>query len=69
MYYNIVANHFDINIIMYIKENKMAEKNIKKEIKKKKKKDEKPVYVPTEPYVRPIMSQPELVTKKKKKSE
>jgi hypothetical protein len=47
----------------------MAEKNIKKEVKKKKKKDEKPAYVPTEPYVRPIMTQPELVAKKKKKGE
>ena len=47
----------------------MAEKNIKKEVKKKKKKDEKPTYIPSEPYIRPIMSQPELVTKKKKKSE
>ena len=47
----------------------MAEKNIKKEVKKKKKKDEKPAYVPTEPYVRPIMTHPELVAKKNKKSE
>lgn len=47
----------------------MAEKNIKKEIKKKKKKEEKVTYVPAEPYVRPIMTQPELVTKKKKKDE
>lgn len=47
----------------------MAEKNIKKETKKKKKKDDKPSYVPTETYVKPIMTQPELVTKKKKKSE
>lgn len=47
----------------------MAEKNIKKEVKKKKKKDDKPVYVPAEPYERPSISQPELVTKKKKKSE
>lgn len=54
---------------MYIKENEMAEKNIKKEIKKKKKKEEKPVYIPTEPYVRPTITQPELVAKKKKKSE
>jgi hypothetical protein len=47
----------------------MAEKNIKKEIKKKKKKEEKPAYQPTETYVKPVMSQPELVPKKKKKSE
>ena len=44
----------------------MAEKNIKKEVRKKKKKDEKPTYVPAEPYIRPVTSQPELVTKKKK---
>ncbi|MDD4439734.1 MAG: hypothetical protein PHS04_17130 [Tissierellia bacterium] len=47
----------------------MAEKNIKKEVKKKKKKEEKPVYVPSEPFVKPVMSQPELVPQKKKKSE
>ena len=45
----------------------MAEKNIKKEIKKKKKKEEKSVYVPSETFVKPVMSEPELVPKKKKK--
>lgn len=47
----------------------MAEKNIKKEVKKKKKKEEKVTYVPAEPYVRPVMSQPEVVPKKKKKDD
>lgn len=47
----------------------MAEKNIKKEKKKKKKKEEKPANVSTEPFAKPVMSQPELVPKKKKKSE
>ena len=45
----------------------MAEKNIKKEVKKKKKQEEKATYVPTEPYIRPVTSQPEIVPKKKKK--
>ncbi|HPW99825.1 MAG TPA: hypothetical protein PLL21_05615 [Sedimentibacter sp.] len=47
----------------------MAEKNIKKEIKKKKKKEEKPVYVPSESFIKPVVSEPELVPHKKKKSE
>ncbi len=47
----------------------MAEKNIKKEVKKKKKKEEKPVYTPTESFVKPVTTQPELVPQKKKKSE
>ncbi len=45
----------------------MAEKNIKKEIKKKKKKDEKPAYVPSETFIKPVMNEPELVPQKKKK--
>lgn len=47
----------------------MAEKNIRKETKKKKKKENKSPYVQTEPYIRPSITQPELVTKKKKHSE
>lgn len=47
----------------------MAEKNIRKEVKKKKKKEEKQTYVPTEPYIRPAIAQPELVVKKKKNNE
>lgn len=42
----------------------MADKNIKKEVKKKKKADDKPVAISS--YVRPVVQQPELVSKKKK---
>jgi len=42
----------------------MADKNIRKEVKKKKKADDKPVAAST--YVRPVVQQPELITKKKK---
>lgn len=46
----------------------MGDKNIRKEEKKKKKKKEETTYVPSIPYERPVMTQPELVTKKKKQS-
>lgn len=49
--------------------NKMADKNIKKENKKKKKKETKQANVSSVSYEQPVMSQPELVPKKKKKSE
>lgn len=45
----------------------MGDRNIKKEEKKKKKKADSGVtYVPSEPYERPVMTQPELIKKKKK---
>lgn len=43
----------------------MANKNIKKEEKKKKKKSDEETYTGIT-YERPVMTQPELVTKKKK---
>jgi len=46
----------------------MGEKNIKKDEKKKKKKTEESTYVPSIPYERPIITQPELIKKKKKES-
>ncbi|HOA19472.1 MAG TPA: hypothetical protein PK516_07545 [Sedimentibacter sp.] len=47
----------------------MADKNIKKENKKKKKKETKQANVSSVSYEQPVMSQPELVPKKKKKDE
>jgi hypothetical protein len=45
----------------------MGDRNIRKEEKKpKKKKTEERVYIPAEPYERPMMTEPELVKKKKK---
>jgi len=45
----------------------MGDRNIKKEEKKKKKKNEETTtYVPSIPYERPTMTQPELIKKKKK---
>ncbi|MDW5299834.1 MAG: hypothetical protein SA378_06840 [Sedimentibacter sp.] len=45
----------------------MGDKSIKKEEKKKKKKNaETTTYVPSIPYERPVMTQPELIKKKKK---
>jgi len=45
----------------------MGDRNIKKEEKKKKKKNEETTtYVPSIPYERPAMTQPELIKKKKK---
>lgn len=45
----------------------MGDRNIKKEEKKKKKKTEDTVtYVPSVPYERPVITQPELIKKKKK---
>lgn len=46
----------------------MGDKNIRKEEKKKKKKTEETTYVPSVPYERPVMTQPELIKKKKKQS-
>ena len=46
----------------------MGDKNIRKEEKKKKKKKEETTYVPSIPYERPVMTQPELIKKKKKQS-
>jgi len=43
----------------------MADKNIKKEVRKKKKVEETTSYVPLT-YERPVMTQPELIKKKKK---
>jgi len=44
----------------------MGDKNIKKNEKKKKKVTEETTYVPSIPYERPVMTQPELIKKKKK---
>lgn len=47
----------------------MGDKNIKKEEKKKKKKNEETTtYVPSIPYERPVITQPELIKKKKKQN-
>lgn len=44
----------------------MGDRNIKKEVKKKKKKTDEVTYVPSVPYERPVITQPELIKKKKK---
>ena len=45
----------------------MGDRDIKKQVKKKNKKaDDAVTYVPSEPYERPVITQPELIKKKKK---